>query len=72
MNSSGIPRLLLVTWAVLLPLLLVIALIFSPSTFVAMVVAAAISPAVHWIVRVAYFERFEVRGTASSQIIGGR
>ena len=72
MNLSGISRRLLVTWAVLLPMLLVIALVFSPGTLVAMVIAAAISPVVHWIVRVAYSERLEAHGTTSRRIFGGR
>jgi hypothetical protein len=54
MMNGQRPSRLIVTWSVLIPALLVIALVLSPGTIFGMFIAAAISPVVHAIVRLFY------------------
>ena len=72
MGSSRTLRRLAITWAVLLPVLLVVTFIFSPGVLFSVIAAAVISPMVHSAVGLFYRDSSVKGPDYASQIFGGR
>lgn len=72
MGGSQKPPRLVVTWAVLIPLLLVITFVLSPGLIVSVFAAAIISPVVHSAVGGFYRKRQLSRGRTASRLFGGQ
>ena len=70
MVDSQRPPRLVVTWAVLIPLLLVIVFVFSPGQIVSVFAAAVISPVVHSVVGAVYGKKRSKTGLSSNRIFG--
>ncbi len=71
MSQSHRPPRLVVTWAILIPLLLITTFVFSPGVLVSVLIAAAISPVVHSGVARFYGNNRGKRRDFASRIYGG-
>lgn len=71
MSDFRMPPRLVVTWAVLIPLLLVITFVLSPGLIVSVFAAAVLSPIVHSAVSVFYRGKQVRRGSTASRLFGG-
>lgn len=72
MSDSRIPPRLAVTWAVLIPLLLLITFVLSPGLIISVFAAAILSPIVHSGIGVFYTKKRISRGSSASRMFGGR
>lgn len=71
MSDSRMPPRLVITWAVLIPLLLVITFVLSPGLIISVFAAAVLSPIVHSAVGAIYPGKQVRRGSTASRLFGG-
>ncbi len=72
MTKSQRPSRLIVTWAVLAPVLLIVALVFSPGPILGMFIAAAIGPAIHTAVKFFYPSQGIEDGDVAARLFSNR
>lgn len=71
MGESNKPPRLVVTWAVLIPVLLVIMFVLSPGLVISVFAAAILSPMVHSAVGLFYRKKQLGSGSSYGRLIGG-